>query len=215
MIIIVAFLVLMIPYQKMKPFAKWSLILLPPFFLLPYALLPIRDPKSMMLWYVANLFFWVSTISIVIHFIIILSKPSDKLLRLKIIRPALTITIYIFICFLSNTIYNYSKKMAITYAINIGEKIQKESISTGNSPKSLGNWSVGQSITGNPDATSIDFYKLAIPYEITYRQSENRKEFTVTLHVEYKTEVLVEGGVENDLTAIYRDEYTEYDIPID
>ena len=207
----IAFSVLRIHYWEKKLVVRWILILLPPSFLLPLAVYPMRNPLTMIIWIPAFVVLLVSIIVFILRIVLWLTNPSDRILMLRLTRPLLTILVFVF----AFSCHAISKDMAIAHAIDFAKEIQRICVSTGSSPTSIDNWYERKGLFGDPNSFSISIYKLEIPYGITYHPSKDKKDFTVYLSIGFNMGVCIEGGEEKELSAHYADEGREYNIPID
>jgi hypothetical protein len=209
-IILVMVPILATTYKQKRRFFLWLFILLPPFFIVPFALIPIRDPLVLTIWLPILLFLLGSVISLFARVVAILLKPHDKLIKIKLIRPALTILI--FVCVFAY--HKISKNMADIYGIKLAQEIQTICDSNGLCPESVANWKEQEGFWGEPNCFSTTIHRLIIPYGIYYHPSEDRKSFTVYVSHGFNMGTSVEGGIDKKLKATYSDEGGEYEIPI-
>ena len=132
----IAFLILRIHYWEMKTVFCWALILLPPACLLPLAIYPMRNPLTMVIWMPAFIFLLGSILIFIYRLLLCLTNRHEKLLRLKLLRSALTIAVFIVVF----SCHHISKNMAIAHAIDFAKDIQKTCDSTESCPASVENW---------------------------------------------------------------------------
>ncbi|MCX5632215.1 MAG: hypothetical protein NTW93_00830 [Phycisphaerae bacterium] len=197
-------------YKTKNHFRLWLYILLPPFLIVPFALVPIRDPMILMEWLAIFPFLLGSVIFLFIRIYSILFKPHDKLIKIKLIRPIITILIFVFVFKYHKT----SKHMANLYAIELAQKIQVVCDVNGLCPEAFANWENERGFRDEPNYFSTSIDKLAIPYYISYHPSKDRKSFSLYLSHGFNMGINFEGGIDKKLKATYSDEGGECDFPI-
>jgi hypothetical protein len=126
---------LIVTYKVKNRWLLWSLILIPPFLLAPYALIPMRSPLVIILWFPAILFLPGSIIMLIVRILAFIGSRT-AINGIAIMRPTITILI-----FLSLFAYHrISKDMADQYAITLGRNIQSSCDSNELCPEILPDW---------------------------------------------------------------------------
>ena len=214
-LVMVPFLV--VTYKVEKPGLLWSLIIIPPLLISPLALIPIRGPATLgTVWLPVLLFVLGSIIILIIRISMIIiktiiRKPVDKLTKIKLIRPILTIFVFI-----SVFIYHrVSLNMANQYVFNLAKDIQTDCDSNGLCPDSILDWKEDKTIFTNSIYYSNTIYKLCIPYPVNYYPSVDRKSFTIDLIHGFNMGIYIDGGINQKLKAVYSNEGFQCEIPIE
>ena len=209
-VVLVVIPIIFCTYKTENRFLFWLYILLPPFLITPFAIVPIRDPLILGVWLPLFPFLIGSVISLFIRIYFILFKPQDKLIKIKFIRPVLTILIFVFV-------FNYhktSKHMANSYAIELAQRIQSVCDVNGLCPEAFVDWENEKGFRDEPNYFSTSITKLAISYYIYYRPSKDRMNFSLYLSHGFNMGINFKGGVNKKLKATYSNEGGECDFPI-
>ncbi|MFA6187121.1 MAG: hypothetical protein WC770_07925 [Phycisphaerae bacterium] len=213
---IMAFLISrMLPrtYRQEKRSHLWVYILLPPFLVVPFALVPpLRNPTVLLaIWLPLFLFFLGSIILLFKRIIAILFKSPDKLIMIKLIRPALTILV--FVCVFKYHIV--SGNMADAYGIKLAKGIQAACDSNGICPESIPSWKIEERFgIKDPNCFATTVCKLMIPYHVTYNPIKDKKGFIVNVNHGFHDDFYIEGGVGKKLRAADSGEGGECERPI-
>jgi len=190
-------------YKIRNTALRWSLVVAPPLFIIPLYWVP-WDIVTFLFWFPAIIAFLLSIISILIRTITIIvraiaHKPQPAMTKIKFIRPALTLLIFLFVAIL----VLLSLISADEFGIKTAKKIKSAADANGICPKKLEGWK-----PGHWDANdSVLFYgKYGTKYPIKYTPSEDLKEFTIKVrhHIDYA--LFIYGGVNAPLTT---DRYVE------
>jgi hypothetical protein len=202
---------LFITYRIKNRFLFWALILLPPFFICPLALIPIRNPVILrVVWLPVLPFLLFSIIALIARIIRILLNSSDRTLKIRLVRPVLTIALFMFVF----SYHAVSNNMAGTYAIDLAKEIQAECASDGLSPASMENWNEMYGILGDPNYFLTTVKRLGVPYIYVYRTSKDLKKFTVTVLHGFNMGTRIQGGVDKPLKAFHLDTDGMYEISL-
>ena len=210
-IVLIMLPILFITYRIRKSWLLWPLIVLPPLSIAPLALIPIRDPLILgMVWLPVLPFIPGSIIFIIIRIAAIIIKRPDKLIKIKLIRPTLTILMFISVF----SYHHLSRNMANQYGIKMAKDIQAVCDSNGLCPAFIPNWKEEKGVLGEPNYYSSVIRELHIPYFLRYEPSLDNKSFTVIVVIGFNMGTYVEGGTGKKLKAVYSDEGGQYEIPI-
>ena len=184
-------------YRVSNRIILWLLIILPPFFLSPLALIQITNP--------IGLFIWLPVLPVILYSVVILlvrtcsafKNPNNHLTRIKLIRPALTIAVI-----LSVFIYQkVSSIVAFQYAMELAQKIQADCDSNGVCPENMSGWREKEGKSGDPNYYSSHFYKLGLLYDIDYKPSSDRSFFRIEIDNDTSSITFIDGGVNRKLNS--------------
>ena len=181
-----------------KKVIEWGLIIVPPLLIL--LLVPIQPNfgLSSIIWGPAIIGFVVSFIKIIYY---ILRVICFKKITLKsVIRPSLTIVIYIFAMNLQQT----SIAEALLYARSLAIEIQKK-CDLNVCPQSTEKWSaleINKTKYKNYDRSFVKAGKWWTQYALTYTppNEDNANQFTLFLYIDIDTHFTFRGGNDSALT---------------
>lgn len=188
----------------MNSFLNWLRIIVdrfvPPLFLLPLFIFP-NDLITSIFWASGELFFLISIISIIWKLFKLrsLCAHGDILaiasLKTKLIRPTLTIAIFLFALLFAFL----SIKSADAYGIKTAKLIQAECATQGICPETISGWSKPLSSTY---AASETYYGLfGTKYILRYIIINNQSEFEVEVRHNIDESFSVKGGVNKALSG--------------
>jgi hypothetical protein len=200
--------VLFLTYRIKKKWLLWPLIVIPPLLLAPLALFPYSSPLAGIVWLPVLPFFLGSIIILIIRAIIILGTKTT-INKITLIRPTITVLMFLSIF----AYHRVSRNMADQYAITFAKSIQAICDSNSLCPISIPDWAKETGGFGDHEY-SRTIHKLQIPYFIKYRPSPDRGSFSVRVIHGFNMSTCVSGGTNQKLRASYSDEEDEYDIPI-
>jgi len=204
-------LMALVTYRIKNRFLLWPLVLIPPLFLVPLYWIRI-DLLTMIFWLPATLAVTWSGISLVINGIrgvvrLLTERPQVRLFKIRLIRPSLTIMIFLFV---SLTVH-LSKVSADKYAIETSKKIQKQAKVDGVCPDKIEGWSTG----GQDKTTCHTLYgDYGTKYWLEYVRSEDKKEFRIHVKHAFDDVLEITGGVDQRLKATLYADPTRKEIPI-
>jgi hypothetical protein len=199
-------------YKIKNAFLRWLLILTPPLLIVPLYRIQ-QDILSMIVWLPAYIAFIWSIVSIIINivriiFIKLRKKPYINYVKVRFVRPVLTIVIFLFV----NFIVNQSLRSADEFAKQMGRKIQDETKINGVCPKTIQDWEVDKY---DPNINITWYGKYGTKYPLKYYTSENGKEFNIRVYHSIDRAFHVSGGVDRKLAAIYSGHGKDVNVPIE
>jgi hypothetical protein len=184
--------------EKQPPPAQIQLFLnqlLPPLLLAPLISTPVDFPVFLF-WLIGAICLLISIVSAVIRLLGIgfgaASKRRERLLHL--IRPMLTIVIVS----TAHICVQHSMYLAEHQAAVVGDSVQREARRTGSYPETLANW---QLRGWDDEKHSTKELGWTAEYRATYRRYPAGDGFTITLHVDMDTSMVVSGSVKEELSA--------------
>jgi len=204
-------LIALVTYRIKNRFLLWPLILIPPLFLVPLYWIRI-DLLTMIFWMPAIVAVTWSAISLLINGVravvgLITGRPQVSLFKIRLIRPSLTIIIFLFV----SLSVHLSKASADKYGIEISKKIQKRAKVDGVCPDKIEGWSTG----GHDDTTCHSLYgEYGTKYPLEYIRSEGKKQFTIYVKHAFDEVLKITGGVDQGLKATLYADPTDKEIPI-
>jgi hypothetical protein len=201
---------LILTYRVKNRIALWLLMLVPPVFLAPIVILPLRGPQSMGLLFPLLIFLPISLVMLLVRVIQLVRRKPDNLLKMKFIRPSLVVLVFIG----AGIYHRASVKQADAYAISLADRLQTQSDFAGYCPPSIEGWQTNKVFLSDKTYWSSSVRRLGIDYPVQYTPATDGKNFTVTLIHGFNMELSVEGGVGRDLKATYYDEAGKKDIPV-
>jgi hypothetical protein len=208
--VLVAAPFLILTYRMKNRIARWLLILVPPVFLAPLFVLPVREPISAGWLFPLLIFLPISLVILVIRVIQLVLKKPDAMLKIKFIRPSLVI-----LMFIAASIYHrVSAGRADDYAISLAGRLQSQCNAAGHCAPSIDGWQTNKAFLSDKVRWTSSIRKLGIDYPVQYTPAEDGKTFTVTLVHGFNMALCVEGGVGKDLKATYYDEVSQKDVAV-
>lgn len=200
-LIILALIIFIIikTYTFKNKFFRWLAIIIPPLLLIYLIWIPF-DIVAHLLWLPGQIAFLVSMISIITSFIKFfrLGKNKDERDKIKIrfIRPILTILIFLF----ATLCLNASRNSADDYAVNMSKRIQNTCNAEKLCPETIVGW--GSIPKWEMGYSSEMFYgKYGTKYRITYSVSEDRQSFNMAVSHNIDEGFFIEGGVSKELSS--------------
>ena len=127
---------LILTYRVKNRVALWSLIIVPPLFLSVLFVLPIRGPQGMGAVFPLLIFLPISLVMLLVRIVQLVRNKSDKMVRVKFIRPVLTVLIFIIVSAHSRALAN----QANSYAIGLAVQLQKRCNADGVCVPSIPGW---------------------------------------------------------------------------
>ena len=188
-----------------KKVIEWGLITVPPLLIL--LLVPIQPNfgLSSIIWGPAIIGFVVSLIKIIYYILRVIC--FKKITLRSVIRPSLTIVIYIFAMNLQQT----SRAEALLYARSLAIEIQKK-CDLNVCPQSTEKWSaleINKTKYKNYDRSFVKAGKWWTQYALTYTSpnKDNADKFTLFLYIDIDTHFTFIGG--NGVTLTEKNKYSQ------
>ncbi len=211
LISIVLIFTVFITYRVKNRFVLWTLILIPPLFLVPLYRIN-RDLITAIIWTPAYVALIWSIISIIINIIraivrLLTKKPKVRLFKTRFVRPSLVIIIFLFI----NFTVNLSMTSADNYGMAISKKIQIEANANGICPNKIKGWADTPQDWVDCQTWYGDY---GTKYLLRYMVSDDKKEFTIQIKHNIDEAVNISGGVNKPLKAEKWVEEKTIEIPI-
>jgi len=208
---VLVILIVCITYRVHNPALRWFFIILPPLSLILLYWIP-QNSAGMLYWIPASIAFLWSAISILVNTIIIVKKEIKHeslpaLLKIKFIRPSLTIVI----CLTAIIAERQSLASADKYAIETAKNIQAIAKTSHNIPEKIDGWNEH---TWDSNDCRIMYGKYGTKYPITYEYSSDKKEFTIWVRHSIDITFYIYGGVEIPLNAQLSIDDRTIDVPI-
>jgi hypothetical protein len=199
-------------YKCKNAVLRWLLIVVPPLFMIPLYWVP-WDILTIIFWIPADIAFLWATLSLVFNVVRIIlrklrKKPQIEYVKIRFVRPVLTIAIFLSVSFL----VNQSLHSADEFAKKTGRKIQDETKINGVCPKTIQDWEVDKH---DPNINITWYGKYGTKYPLKYYISENGKEFNVRVYHNIDKAFYVSGGVDRKLTATYSGHGKDVNVPIE
>ena len=163
----------------------------------------------MLIWLPAIVSFLVSIAFLIVRTFQFARKRPVELLKIKFIRPALVVLLWIVI----GRYHKASAKQADSYAIALAKNFQGYCDSNGFCVASIPGWSVSTGLLDHSVYYSTNVQTLGISYPLRY--TSDGRAFEVILVHGFNMELCVKGGIGSDLKATYYDEGGQVQIPVD
>jgi hypothetical protein len=209
-LVLIAAPILILTYRVKNRIALWSLIIVPPLFLSALFVLPIRGPQSMGVGLPLLIFLPISVVVLLVRIVQLVRNKSDKMVRMKFVRPVLTVVMFIIV---SNH-YRALANQANSYAIGLAAQLQRQCDADGLCVLSIPGWQSETTLLTHEPYCSSGVRLSGIYYPMHYAASADKKSFTLTLVHGFNMEPSVEGGVGKSLKAVYYDEGGMKEIPV-
>ena len=171
----------------MKEIIVWFKIILPPLFLIPLLFVPF-DMLTAILWFVAFVVFVKSIASLAKS--IYRRVRGKKQFQKELIRPALAIIIII----LDVMLIVASQNSADTFARHVANIAQGQCKKNDKCPDRVD----GMEFVEN-GLSKISYGDYGAKYPVTYKVSEDKKSFGVTVRHSIDSFLTIKGGVENEI----------------
>jgi hypothetical protein len=199
-------------YKIKSDFIRWLLIVVPPLFIISLYWVP-WDISTVVFWIPAHIAFWWAILSLVFNVVRIIirklrKKPQIEYVKMRFIRPVLTIAIFLPVYFFAIQ----SLLSADEFAKEMGKKIQADSDANGMCPKKIQDWEVDKR---DPNINKIMYGKYGAKYPLRYYVSENGKEFNIRVYHNIDEAFYVRGGVDRKLAATYSGPDKDVNVPIE